>query len=77
LHGTNPTRIDLIQRVLDRTTTTKEEVFDIELIFVQFRKILELIAFSTLTANREKYSIAHANFSLHWKAKSISAPSKN
>jgi hypothetical protein len=64
-------RISLIQRVLDRTTPTGEEVFDIEIIFVQFRKILELIAFSTLTANKEKYSIAHANFALHWNAKSM------
>ena len=64
-------RIGLVQRVLDRTVTTGEEGFDTEIIFVQFRKILELLAFSTLTANREKYSIAHANFAIHWKAKSM------
>jgi hypothetical protein len=39
-----------------------------ELNFVQFRKILELIAFSTLTANKEKYAEAYKNFSTHWKA---------
>jgi hypothetical protein len=46
-----------------------EPFFSIELIFLQFRKVLELIAFASLTANREKYSAAHANFSSHWHAK--------
>jgi hypothetical protein len=64
-------RINLVQQVLNRAITTGEEVFDIEVIFVQFRKILELIAFSTLTANKEKYSAAHENFAQHWKAKSM------
>jgi len=64
-------RTGMVQSVLARTITTGQEVFDIELIFVQFRKILELIAFSTLTANRDKYSLAHANFAVHWKAKSM------
>ena len=39
-----------------------------ELNFVQFSKILELIAFSTLTANKSKYAAAYKNFSTHWKA---------
>ena len=64
-------RTGLVQSVLNRTVTTGQDVFDTELIFVQFRKILELIAFSTLTANREKYSLAHANFAVHWNAKSM------
>jgi hypothetical protein len=39
-----------------------------ELIFVQFRKILELIAYSSLSANKEKYAEANAKFAEHWKA---------
>jgi hypothetical protein len=39
-----------------------------ELIFVQFRKSLEGIAFSTLAASEEKYSEVYANFSRHWRA---------
>jgi hypothetical protein len=39
-----------------------------ELIFIQFRKILELIAFSSLTANKDKYATAYANYGSHWKA---------
>jgi hypothetical protein len=42
-----------------------------ELIFVQFRKTLEEIAFASLSANREKYSEVHANFSKHWRAKDM------
>ena len=44
-----------------------------ELVFVQFRKILELIAFSTLTANKEKYSKTHKNYGDHWNAKQMLA----
>lgn len=47
----------------------KEHFLGNELIFVQFRKALELIAFATLTANREKYSATYENFRSHWKAK--------
>lgn len=39
-----------------------------ELNFVQFRKILELIAFSSLTAHKEDYARAHKNFGQHWRA---------
>ena len=42
-----------------------------ELIFVQFRKTLEEIAFASLSANKEKYSEVHANFSKHWRAKAM------
>lgn len=42
-----------------------------ELVFVQLRKILELIAFSSLTANKEKYAAAHEKFATHWKAKAM------
>lgn len=44
-----------------------------ELIFVQFRKVLEGLAFASLSANREKYSEVHANFSKHWRAKDMLA----
>jgi len=44
-----------------------------ELIFIQFRKTLEEIAFASLSANKEKYSEVHANFSKHWRAKDMLA----
>ena len=44
-----------------------------ELIFIQFRKVLEGIAFASLSANKEKYSEVHANFAKHWRAKDMLA----
>src|SRR5271155_3857663 len=35
---------------------------------LQFRKMFELIAFSSLAANREQYSAAYENFATHWRA---------
>jgi hypothetical protein len=61
-------RVNLVRSVGEHRTTTSREVFDVELVFVQFRKVLELIAFASLTANKEKYSTAHAKFATHWKA---------
>jgi len=62
-------RVNLVKSVGEHRTSTGHEVFDVELVFVQLRKILELIAFASLTANKEKYSHAHAKFMTHWKAK--------
>jgi hypothetical protein len=62
-------RISRVKSVLAGTTTTGEESADIEFIFIQFRKALELIVFSSLTANKEKYSAAYADSATDWKAK--------
>ena len=62
-------RINLVSTVVARRTTTGREDFDVEHVFVQFRKVLELIAFASLTANRAKYCAAHARFAEYWKAK--------
>lgn len=40
----------------------------IESLCLQFRKILELIAFSSLIANKPQYSAVHKNFESHWNA---------
>lgn len=40
----------------------------IEAVGLQFRKIFELIVFSSLAANRSQYSHAYTNFARHWKA---------
>jgi hypothetical protein len=40
----------------------------IETTGLQFRKIFELIAFSSLIANKRLYSTAYADFSKHWEA---------
>lgn len=43
----------------------------LESMFLQLRKVLELIAFGSLTANQAKYAAAHAQFEKHWKAAKI------
>ncbi len=45
--------------------------FAYEFVAIQFRKILELIAFSSLTANKEKYAQLHKVFETHWHAERI------
>jgi hypothetical protein len=64
-------RISLISSVVARQITIGRDDFAAELIFLQFRKVLELIAFASLTANRVKYSAAHARFAEHWRAKDM------
>ncbi|MDD2828902.1 MAG: hypothetical protein PHW18_04940 [Sulfuricurvum sp.] len=43
----------------------------IESMALQFRKILELIAFSSLIANKRTYSKQYENFAKHWNAKNL------
>src|SRR5438477_12450715 len=62
-------RLKLIELVTERKLTTGREFSDVEFVFLQLRKILELIAFASLTANKEKYSAVHAKFAEHWNAK--------
>src|SRR4051812_28295584 len=42
-----------------------------EIYALQLRKIVEGVVFSSLTANREKYSELHANFARHWRIRPI------
>ena len=62
-------RVNLVRSVGEHRIATGREEFDVELVFVQLRKVLELIAFASLTANKDKYSAAHTQFATHWKAK--------
>jgi hypothetical protein len=41
----------------------------IESVCLQIRKVLELIAFSSLIAHKEAYEKAHADFAKHWNPK--------
>ena len=41
----------------------------IEMIYFQFRKILELIALGSFVANKDLFSKAYKNFSKHWNAR--------
>ena len=64
-------RVDLVRRVLGREFELGSEAFDAELVYLQFRKILEEIAFSSLAANKTEYAALRAKFAKHWKAEKI------
>jgi hypothetical protein len=57
-------RISLVEAVVQYRVTTGFEACDKDLVFLELRKVLELVAFASLTANKEKYSLAHAGFIL-------------
>ncbi len=48
-------RMGVIIEIIDNGKTLGNDFFDFEVTALHFRKILELIAFSTLTANRDLY----------------------
>jgi hypothetical protein len=52
-------------------TVGREDFVRVEVVFLQFRKICELIAYASLSANKAKYAEAHKNYSEHWKAKDM------
>ena len=66
-------RVGLVRSMVSQSITTGREDFDAELVFVQLRKTLELIAFASLSANKAKYSAAYDNFATHWNAKRMLA----
>jgi hypothetical protein len=61
-------RLALIRSTTTGKITTGSEAYNAELIFLNFRKILESIAFGSLIAHKSAYSAAHPNFDVHWKA---------
>jgi hypothetical protein len=67
------TRIAIVQAILEGRIGTGIEGCNNELIFLQFRKILEVIAFASLAANKQKYSQVHSNFAKHWKPEKMLA----
>jgi hypothetical protein len=65
-------RLAAIKWLVATAKQFKSEHFVItEAIFVQFRKILELIAFASLAAHKDEYAKANKNFHNHWKAKAM------
>lgn len=64
-------RINVVQAILSGGIKIGHADQTAEMIFVQFRKALEEIAFASLSANKQKYSEVHANFSKHWRAKDM------
>jgi len=61
------TRITFVEDILEKHQDWPEAIRD-EVIHLEFRKILEGIAFSSLVSNREAFSKVYRNFSKYWNA---------
>jgi hypothetical protein len=64
-------RSELIAHILTDGATLGREDFDYELIALNLRKILELIAFASIMGNLDAYRRAYADAEKHWNAKRI------
>jgi hypothetical protein len=64
-------RLALLESICEGTLTTGNENFDYEVAAVNLRKILEHIAFGSLTANSVAYEAAYSNIEKIWRAKNL------
>ena len=64
-------RISIIREFLNNEKTTGFFNTDVEFVCLQLRKIIELIAFSSLIANKEEYSKAREKYKNDWKPEYI------
>lgn len=64
-------RLDVVDRFLSLRATTGYEIPDLETTCLQFRKVFELIAMSSLCANREKCAEVKQRFDKVWNASDI------
>jgi len=65
------TRSGVISRLLTRDLSTGRDDYDYEIVALHLRKILELIAFSSITSNLEQYKATYENADRHWHAERI------
>ncbi len=61
-------RVGAIRSFLSSGITLGREDFDYEVVCLHLRKILELIAFASLVANKEIYSQTHEKYIYEWRA---------
>lgn len=66
-------RIEVVLFFESRQGSSLYTISTIESVYLQFRKILELIAMASLIANKEVYAREHANFDSHWNARRMFA----
>lgn len=64
-------RIAIVRPVFEGRLSTGKELFDYEFVSVQLRKSLELIAFASMTANKDLYANQYAKFAKHWRVKTM------
>ena len=61
-------RVEVINLFLSGQLAAHYMPTTVETIGLQFRKVFELIAFASLSANRQRYSSVYADFAKHWEA---------
>lgn len=64
-------RMEVVSEHLRGISNTKYIITEVEFLCLQFRKILELIALTSLVANKEEYSKQHVKFAKHYNARLI------
>jgi len=64
-------RTSVIRSLLNKEASLGYLPVNVEAIYLQFRKTLELIAFGSLIANREMYSRARKKYASDWNAKMV------
>jgi hypothetical protein len=64
-------RINKVQTILAGKMGTGDKDMDAELIFTQFRKVTESLAYALLAANKVSYASKHKDISTVWKAKEL------
>ena len=64
-------RLQLVRSVGAKAFTTGRMEFDQDVVFLQLRKVLELIGFASLVANKEKYEAEYKQFATQWRARRL------
>ena len=65
-------RMRMVRAACTREITTGVELFDTEFVYLQFRKMLEAIAFASIAANKDAYtSVRSRAIGTDWRAKKI------
>lgn len=64
-------RLFMLDSLLDNTKLHEADLPDYEMAALHLRKLLELIAFSSLVAHKQTYAEAYAKYSAHWNAKRL------
>lgn len=64
-------RLQLIDRVIAGTLRVDDEGIDAEFVCLQLRRVLELLAFASISVHKEIYAQAHNDFATHWNAKRL------
>jgi hypothetical protein len=64
-------RTDVVADHINKVTTEKYLIVEVETVCLQFRKILEKIALMSLVANKELYAAQNQKFARHYHAERI------